>query len=180
MVKHDSFGYGKIIENPMNSARERYTTLTISLRKTVQTFQGQFHRTERERCWFIHWNELGNSTDRDGGRSQEIQRMGKRRRKGEIPDYSTTSAIQSACNALGIDYRNTKYSIEWYARRCDKFHSKVSLAIQETNWPLSATRLGEDPKDLPHCFGEKEYQNMRRVLEAVRDRYFAELGRYLE
>ncbi len=94
---------------------------------------------------------------------------------GPYPLQPTVRAVEYACEALGLHIYNTRFTIKRYAERNDIMHSKVRRYIQQCDWAPLAAQLWEDLRELPCVFGEEEYEQMKQVLEQVRDRYFVVL-----
>lgn len=92
-----------------------------------------------------------------------------------MPDSPTTDAIRKACNELGLDFENTKYSIHWYTQRNEKVHCMVDIFIKECEWDALGVRLLKDLKDLPNVVGTREQEQMGKVLENIKTRYFYRL-----
>ena len=91
---------------------------------------------------------------------------------GPYPLQPIVRAVENACDGLGFHITNTRFIIKRYAQRNESMHSKVGHYIQQCDWVPLAGQLWSDLRELPSVFGEEEYEQMKQVLEDVRDRYF--------
>lgn len=109
---------------------------------------------------------------------KEEERAWRRWEKGSVsnvPETPVQDAIANACYVLGIDPKYTMRTIEWYATRNDRMHSRIAELIRAFDHKKLANRLARDIMMLPKVVSGKERDFMQKVLENIRDRYFAKL-----
>lgn len=87
----------------------------------------------------------------------------------------TTDAINVACGALGFEIETILHAIKWYSERNSNMHSEVGTKIKNHDWDGLGARLWADKRKLTNLFGEEEFTSMKKALEMVETRYFAEI-----
>ena len=106
---------------------------------------------------------------------EEERAWGRWKKGSKKPETPVQDAITAACYDLNIDPKYTMRTIEWYAARNDRMHSRIAELIRAFDHKKLAKRLARDIVMLPKVVSGKERAFMQQVLENIRDRYFESL-----
>lgn len=87
----------------------------------------------------------------------------------------TTDAIGVACADGDFDVTQVRYSIKWYLECNQQVHNGVSQMIQRCDFERLGNPLYSDLRNIPTVLGLQDQSMMKKVLEAICDRFFCEV-----